>query len=188
VAVGAEGLEIRVSVWRYFLPHSRIANVFFASDRLIIEYADGRSTSLYVSAPKQRHELLVARIDEARRARERGGPSAEVPALDRSGRPMAAWREALRAMLSSATAYREQPIDRPTLVRVLMDVDAPAERRIAAAVALAPIGDEAERIRSVARVCAMQPLRVALERAADDTLDERTLDDAVLRERTARRL
>jgi hypothetical protein len=136
-----------------------------------------------------RCDALLASIDEARQAHANRDPAPELSALDRAGRPLSAWREALASLLEGTRAYREEPIDRRTLVRVLADVDVPAERRIAAAIALAPQGgDTAERIREAAAASASEPLRVALERAADGTIDDETVDQAVTHERTARRL
>jgi hypothetical protein len=64
---------------------------------------------------------------------------------------------------------------------VVKDGDAPPGRRIGAALALGSSGhpEAREKIRAAAEACASQGVRVALERAAEDDLDDATLERAL---------
>lgn len=186
VTVGAEGLDLRVSIWRHALPYRDLVNVRLADDHLLVfTYRNGRKSTLYASVPRAESEALILRIEDAQRVYASRDASTDTVVLDRSGRSTEAWRSALRALLTGTRSYRDAHLDRDSLVRVLEDPDAPAERRIGAALALREQGGEpVERIRAVAQVCASEPLRVALERAAETTLDDATIDAAVAHERT----
>lgn len=188
VTVGADGLDLRVSVWRYFIPYRSLASVRLADDHLLVfTYRDGRARTLYASVPRAESEALSLRVEEAMRIFAVRGSSGDAGVLDRAGRKMDPWRSVLRALLAGSRSYRESHLDRDALIRVLEDTDAPAERRIGAALALSETaGGPVERVRAAARICASEPLRVALERAAETTLDDATVDAAVAHERNQR--
>ncbi|MEI8256461.1 MAG: hypothetical protein WCJ30_12375 [Deltaproteobacteria bacterium] len=191
VTVGAEGLDLRVSVWRYFIPYRTLRAVHLVQDNLVVfTYTDGRQRSLYASVPRAESDALILRIDDARRVYAgQASRGDDAGTLLRAGRPVSTWRADLRAQLDAARSYRDAHLDRDALRRVLEDPDAPAERRIGAALALSdPCGDPADHVRVVAARCASEPLRVALERVASTTLDDAAVDAAIDHERTQRRL
>jgi hypothetical protein len=115
------------------------------------------------------------RLDDARKAWEAGSEAEGALAqLDRGGRSASAWRAAMRALLAAPENYREQAVTRDALVEVLESPGAPAERRVGAALALAGADDPETRtrIRVAAGACADERLRIALELAASDGLDD----------------
>ena len=187
VTVGAEGLRIRVGIRHYFIPYNCLAGVRFESSRLVLEYIDRRTVSLRAAAPRAQCDALVVLIDKACQGYANRELAPDFAALNRSGRPLVAWRQALGSLVGAST-YRVEVIEHRTLVRILADVGLPAERRIAAAIALAHGGDATEQIRAAASACASKPMQVALERAADETIDDATIEQAISYERTPRLL
>ncbi len=115
-------------------------------------------------------------------ARIRAGMTAaagEIPPtlalLDRQGRTLPVWREALRA-LGAGGVYRAMALSVDDLGRAMTDPRVPAERRIGAALALSAADPEARtRIRVAAEASASDTVRVALEQIARDALDEGAL-------------
>jgi hypothetical protein len=99
----------------------------------------------------------------------RGGRSP----LARAGRPLEAWKRAL-----VSPDYRAAAISTEEAAQVLVAGGAPLDERIGAALVLARSGD-AERVRVAAAACVDRRVRVALERAAEDRLDEATLEAAL---------
>lgn len=95
----------------------------------------------------------------------------------RDGRALEAWRSELLA-----SDYRAAEITRDAAAQILRSATSTADERIGAALILAgrAEGDEKTeahaRIRVAAASCVDRRLRVALERVAEDTLDEATLD------------
>jgi hypothetical protein len=188
--VGADGIIVRQNFSSTFVPFGRIASIdpgppergrrVAPAAPLVLRLTDGSEVRA-----RTRHLMgdpraeLLARIADARRAWEAGGASGSALAqLDRNGRSPGAWRTAMRALLATPEDYRAQAITRDALVEVLESPAAPAERRVAAALALAGTDDEGARprIRIAAQACADTDLREALEHAAEDDLDDETID------------
>jgi hypothetical protein len=94
---------------------------------------------------------------------------------------VAAWREALGAMRAQADSYRSATLGRDDLLAVVESPAAPLERRLGAALALAPTSDDEgrSRIRAAARACADPLMRVALEKLADGDDDDAALEEAL---------
>jgi hypothetical protein len=194
--VGADGIIVRQNLSSTFIPFGRIASIDpgppEAAGRrvpggapIVLLLTDGSEVRA-----RTRHLMgdpraeLLARIADARRAWEAGGASGSALAeLDRNGRSLGAWRAAMRALLATPEGYRAQAITRDALVEVLESPAAPAERRVAAALALASSDDEGARprIRIAAQACADTDLREALEHAAEDALDDETIDRMLTR-------
>jgi hypothetical protein len=115
------------------------------------------------------------------------GADARYAVLDREGRSQEAWRAALRTLLT-AESYRGVSVTREDLLRVLEDPRGPAQRRIAAALALADAPDALTVIRArTAAEGAEGKVRVALTGALDGALEERDIDAALDDERSGRR-
>ena len=106
-----------------------------------------------------------------------GAPDGGRSPLARAGRPLEAWK---RALLSPD--YRAAAISTDEAARVLTAGGASKDERLGAALVLARAG-EAERVRVVASACVDRRVRVALEQAAADRLDDPTLE-AVADERS----
>lgn len=124
---------------------------------------------------------LARRIEEARAAFDaRSAMRAEL--LARQGRPLDAWRDAIRK-LAVADGYRDG-IGRDDLLAIVEDPSALPDERVAAASALGALPDEPRvRTRLAAAIATtVEPkLRVALERAVDGVIDEGALDAAIAR-------
>lgn len=114
----------------------------------------------------------------------RPAPEARLARLERNGRSLDAWRAALAALLRGGEGFRDASVTRDDLVGLLDDVDAPVERRIAAAIALVE-GDDADALELVERAerdADDRALRHAFESVRRRTLDEPTLARAIERD------
>lgn len=178
VVVGTDGISLKRAALRRFIPHAAIASVSARDGAARLTLRDDTDISLGSTADGAHALALVEHIKRA--ARTTGSPdtAARAEALDRRGRPLAEWRTELQRILKTAGDYRAAVLDRADLTAVLEDPDAPAERRIGAALALGPADDgaAAERIRVAAGACADERVRVALEDVAagkpsDDTIE-----------------
>lgn len=126
---------------------------------------------------------LAKRIEQAKAAYEsRSAMRAEL--LARQGRPLDAWRDAIRRLVT-VDGYRDG-LARDDLLSIVEDPSALPDERVAAASALSAVPDE-PRVRarlSAAIATTVDPkLRVALERAVDGVIDEDALDAAIARHR-----
>ncbi len=183
ITIGADGVSIRRALRTRFIPFGRINSV--TNDPLeILLVLDGGGLERIPLAELaiEPRRALFTRIEEARLAsRHRVTPPAVAEVLDRNGRSIAEWRSTLSAMLRGSESYRTVALQRTDLLRVLGDPAAPSERRIGAALALAADGSDEgrSRVRVVAEACASEPLRMALNRAADGALEPAELEAAV---------
>ena len=134
-----------------------------------------------------RREALFERIEQAMQARGQSRVSqVQLAQLDRQRRTLPAWRKDLRALLAvEGSGYRGAALGSDQLAEVVEDAGAPAERRVAAAIALSSKGDpEARRrVRVAVEACADQDLRAALEHAAEGELEEAELSRVVKQRR-----
>ncbi len=130
-----------------------------------------------------RREALFERIEQAMAARGRSKVSqVQLAQLDRQRRTLPAWRRDLRALLAvEGSGYRGAALGSDQLAEVVEDAGAPAERRVAAAIALSSKGDpEARRrVRIAVEACADEDLRAALEHAAEGEIEEAELSRVV---------
>ncbi|WP_437738406.1 hypothetical protein [Sorangium sp. So ce1335] len=192
--VGTDGVTIQGIATRRLIPITQLAGARADARGVWLDHVDGTSTLLpTVARMTARHgaaplahlgadtRVLLARVQEVLASRGRAGASARLGALDRKGRSFEDWRGALGGLARGGAgggSYRDTALEVDDLARVLEDGAAPAERRIAAAVALAGSGDPAlkRRVRIAAGACADQALRDAIERAAEEELEERDVD------------
>lgn len=109
---------------------------------------------------------------------------AALSVLDREGRSTEDWRRALKSTLVETGYRRVPPLSPDQLIEVAKDENAAFERRIGAALALSERSDE--HLRSRLRICvdsiAFEPLRIAMERAAEGDLNDDVLEEAIARE------
>ena len=194
VVVGADGFTIEGAKKR-FVPFAGLASVSVAVGArhgLALRWADGRSEriDLYrLETPwrGERVQAIVARIRAAMAARAsaEGAPEALRAALDRNGRTVGAWRDAIAGEVRRGAGYRSATAGPEDLGRILEGADTPADRRIGAALALAASKDPeaAPKIRVAAAACAEPRVRVALEKvaegAAEGALDEEAIEEAL---------
>ncbi|XXY50107.1 hypothetical protein WME91_03020 [Sorangium sp. So ce269] len=190
--VGTDGISLRSFRARRFVPYSSVAAVRADGRGVWLDQRSGPplllatvprlSRRLLASMPKGARlgaatEVLLHRLQESMAvAAPSDASAARFADLDRRGRPIDAWRVALEALVRGATGvgqYRRASVTEDDIVRVLDDVAAPPERRIAAAMALTASDDPAVRgrVRIAASACANEALRHALERAAEGELE-----------------
>lgn len=191
VVVGADGVIVEHGFRKRFVPHDRLASVEVKKGNVELLLTDGarvRARGNHLTAEQQGE--LRTRIEAALAASRRGALAAESLArLDRGGRPLAAWRTALQALLADNGSYRAPPLSRDQLFDVLESAAAPAERRLAAALSLQAVGGDEEvgaRIRVAAEACANARVRIALTRVAEGEIDDSTIEAAIAEDEAAR--
>ncbi|MFO0645901.1 MAG: hypothetical protein U0326_06660 [Polyangiales bacterium] len=180
ITVGADGVSWKRGFSRGFIAHRDLASVeaWHGNDVVLRK----RSGELVLITHSRRDPARTAGMVEMIRgamARAQGGPSAAFELLDRGGRSLDLWRDALKALISGR-AYRDVTLTRDDLSRALDDPEATPERRVGAALALAATGEpEAiERVRVAADACASDALREALRGIARDEVDEAAIAKA----------
>lgn len=182
VQVGTDGVSVRSGLGAWFASFDDITQVTQQGYRLVLHLRDGSTKviSALGSSAARRQALgdrIAAGVLEAHAPRDL---SARLTALDRNGRTIEAWSAALREVLNDRDAYRYTGLTREELTAALNDPHATPDRRIGAAYALshADKGDAGARVRVVVDTIAHEPVRVALARAAEGTLDEETVSAA----------
>ncbi len=199
VVVGADGVYVRWLWQKRFIPIEEIASVSVVEGDyafngypiyvrmklksgpdvdLFVQFGrklGGRSTKLG-QFTRMRAEILAERISEALTGGGKGSSSVlewDASLLAQGERAIEEWVGALRGIAAKTATFREPGAIMDQLWTVLEDVQAPAEKRAAAAVALSPHLDEGgrERVRLAAQATVAPKLRIALEAAADDDDD-----------------
>lgn len=175
--VGADGVSFRRVRRSLFIPYDSVTGVARHPRGVRVSRREGPAVVLPTPAEAER-EVLYERILQAMAARDEGALAhPDLERLDRRGRPFAVWRAELRKLLQEQADYRRARLTPADLARVIEDAGAPAERRIAAAVALADAEPEEarRRVRIAVDACADDDLRRALESAAEGEIDEASL-------------
>lgn len=185
IVIGTDGVVVPRAFGTTFVAHDQISEVISTVGAVVLRIRGEKPVRLPTGsryggrvprAQESVHTALRNRLAEAQEAGRRGsseGARLGDLALDRGGRSLAVWREHLRGLTSTAS-YRRPGVVNEEIASVLEDAGAPPHLRVAAAMALAPIGDAAIRLRiaGVVRTCADDHLRVALEAAVVDELTE----------------
>ena len=181
--VGADGITLNRLFQKRFVPHAEIESVAQTSYGVRVT-TRGQPLDLpmktFVSDRSQSSAALITRIDEAREASHRSFDVAALELLDRRGRTVSAWREALARITHRSGDYRSSVLESADLAHVIEDASAPPERRIGAALALASLPGDPElkqRVRVAAQASANAPVRIALEKALSGKLDDGDLED-----------
>lgn len=182
VVVGRDGVSVHAGLRPWYLAFDQIERVHLRGREVVLVTRDGRSRSINAlgtgaSRREALYERIVAGVADANGPRDL---SARLTALDRNGRTVEAWREALAALVRSRDDYRSAVLTRDEICAALDDPHAAPERRIGAAFALAAAdrADAGARVRVVVDTVAHAPVRVALARAAEGELDDAALTAA----------
>ncbi len=187
LVVGADGVELRGPWRRRFIPYASLEDLGWERQtRTLTLREPGRQHWSYTTRVTgtsiiEVDEAANAFLDAVSRARalyERRRHETELANLLKKGaRSMQAWRESLRQFAEGGAAYRAQALGLAEVAQMLDDASADAEVRLGAAMALRASRptEEPTRIRVAAEACANPAMRAALERVADDTLDEDAL-------------
>lgn len=181
IRVGVDGVSIRRRGKERRWPVPAIARVDAADDALVITDKSGTDERIRVGpsaarAARDRIRGLVASASSL--APERAGLLDELLSA-RDGR-----RERLSKLLSSAGEYRAAAWSADDLVALVADPRVSRRKRVGAAWALGLGGGDADKHRArVASARIGQPeLRVAVERALDDRLAEREIEELAAEE------
>lgn len=183
VVVGTDGLSIRGAFRRRFIPYSAIEEAELSlSSALTLKLRSGEHVAIRAEDFRSRR-ALCDRIHEAMRANDSLSTDglADLELLEPRGLTLSAWREALRALVNRRGAYRRASISDDALLSVVTDPEAAPGMRVGAALALRMSGHEeaGAKIRVAAEACANEGMRAALSGAAEDELDEATLERAL---------
>jgi hypothetical protein len=181
LVAGLDGVHVVAARSAYF-PYSSIKSVRHSgahSHRLVIETTSERVQLSCSDSSAEEVAALVQRIEQGRAAAIAAhGPRLDL--LDRRGRTLDEWRAVLRDLALAGRGFRGAALSEDDLADVLADPDAPLERRVAAAFALRSRGgDTSERIRVAAATTAEPRVRVALEAAAADEIDDHAIERAL---------
>lgn len=175
VVLGQDGVRVHRGPWQRFIAYRDIAQVFSHGASVTLELRSGKRVELpTVGQDDAQQRALVERI-EAGRTASAVGTAASSHALERRGRSLDEWRDALSALAASEGGFRVEPLSRDALEREMNDVASAPERRVGAAIALRSLDDGAPRVRVAAETCADRDMRAALEAVSNDALDEETL-------------
>lgn len=149
--------------------------------RLELVFRDGRREKVLLDPEDVSiRAAVLARLETARAgaaARPEGQRLAEL--LANAGKSFADLRAMAARLLVSSVGFRDATVTETEVAALLDDPQATAEQRIAAAIALAARdGSGRARVRVAAESCASPKLRVALDAAAEGTLDDAMLEEA----------
>lgn len=168
VTIGLDGLRVVTLVGARFIPWAAVTGVAVEGRALRATLASGEAVHLGVAGggASSRAEAMRSRIEEARSQAATADPRHEA-ATARQGRTEAQWREAMAALVGSAS-YRDEPVSEDDLEAVLRAGTASAEQREGAALALMAVDParNATRVRIAASSLADEPTREALEAIA----------------------
>jgi len=196
VTVGDDGFAIQHLGCERFVPWAHVSDLDWDELGVRVTLIDGEEVALPVlsaamvrdvrdasvaRAIHQRdalHERLRSGLDGW--ARRRAVDDAMESLLDRQGRSLDDWRASVRQLAEHFDGYRGVHLDERLVARVLDDPSAPIDRRIAAVWALRERNEAwvFTRVRVAVDAVACESVREALTRAADDYLDEDTLERA----------
>ncbi len=188
LVVGADGVEIEGPFRKRFFPRKEIFGVEKIRDHVSILLRGRGDDVREVKLPVEsfdRGEAVLRHIRGALESEtEEVGAAAAV--LARGGDSIAAWRERLRKLVAPAEGYRNRTVPVDTLLKTAGDVDAAAELRIGAALAIAQSGDEdaRRRLRIATEAIANEPVRLALEAAAESEAEDEAIAEAFARAET----
>jgi len=124
---------------------------------------------------------LAARIHQAKAARAAFADSKPLDSLARGSDPIPEWRRRVLSLLERPSSYRQASITPEDLAHVARNPEAPAEQRIAAALAIGRTNDPTLRkeVRIAADACVHPRLRIALRQALKETPEETAILEAL---------
>lgn len=184
IQIGADGVVLQGPFRKRFFRHDEILHarptmrVAVALERSVeIRLTNGR-TYWFPASSSAEAQAVCDRIQAARTATNEQERARLLDVLARAGRPVPEWRRALESLVGAA-GYRSAGHDIEAVMRIVEDVAAPLEQRIAAALAARPQGGEEakKRIRIAAEACVEPRVRVALEKASAGALEDDALEE-----------
>lgn len=180
VLLGVDGISVLTGRRPRFVPWREVRSARLVRFDVVLTLRAGEALRIPVSAPDPARDRALLDAIRAEIARQPERPAAPVAALERGGRPVDQWRDALRALATSPAAYRGAPVEREDLERAVAARDAEAEQRVGAAIALAALSEDGRtRVRIAAEASADLPLRDALVDIAEERWVPATIRRAV---------
>ncbi|MFO0556265.1 MAG: hypothetical protein U0271_48255 [Polyangiaceae bacterium] len=182
LTIGSDGLLVQRALTSQFVPFADLQRVTPAAQEVTLHVSGGRRLRLHARHLTQKSsEQLMRRIDLAHTAwSSGGGEEAALASLERGGRSLAEWRDAMRDAIRGG-GYRDTSLQRDEVVGVLESHGASDARRLGAALALVATGDDTDRVRvaKTAEACANPRLRVAFDRIAAKSTTDAELEAAL---------
>lgn len=186
VLAAVDGLRVTSAFRDLFIPYEKIIKVVARPSSLFVHLRDGEVR--VVLAPGAERETLEA---IAELANQRRGVAAKYRSAVPEWQPgtVRRWREAIVRRVEGG-GYREASLSARELGAALEQPGVSKQVRVAAAIALASTGGEAERarVRAAAATMADAQTRVALERIAEGEADLASVEAALAEPRWRRRV
>ena len=172
--VGGEGARVRVGTTRAAAQKLEAAIHVARADR-----SEARSSSKKV--PRKKREAEIVTPPPPLEPALPPPNEAALSALDRGGRSLEAWSDALHAVFANVGYRQSPPLPPEELLQVVTDLRISAERRIGAALALSLRGDQElrARLRIASGEMETPALRIAVERVADGCFGDDGLEEAL---------
>jgi hypothetical protein len=168
IVIGADGVLVRNGLLERFIPFQDVAEII----DLTLVTTRGKRVKVTVTGKPADRAAAAHRLREAfQRFKER--ELAGDLRLAQGERPFDTWIDALKRQAHDPGAFRRAGTSPETLARIVENPAAATEQRVGAAVALSSLGEDAKRrVRIAAQASVNEELRVALEAAADEELDD----------------
>jgi hypothetical protein len=184
VVVGVDGIRVEGVLRPKFIPYGAIleCRIVESAGYFALFVHAGERTHLLPLIGQSASEVgaLARRVDEGRARHRAAAGVRDLSVLDRAGMTFPAWREAVRRASLASGGFRAAALETRDFEEVLRDPAAPLERRVGAALALREAGGEAlDKIRIAASTSAEPRVRIALEAAAEEEIDEPALEGAL---------
>lgn len=182
LTVGLDAVEARSRRGQQTIRLDDIRDVTATDTELVVTTKDGSVHRMFADFDDAAmRPALLARIREARAvaASKKSGDSVAAALLARGEQSVGDWRRQAASILTAATGFRAAAVEASELASVLEDASAPAEQRIAAAIALGADPENRPRIRVAADASASPQLRVALDALAEGETDDAVLERAL---------
>lgn len=191
VTVGLDAVVVKGPFRRRVIPWSRIDRIDTAAEgvTLVLAPPPGSAPGAGSKLVRLRSpgtavpgRALASRLEEAHRLRALVVEDQVASRLARAGRPLKDWRAAVVSLLQGQTGvYRSAAVRVEALRAIAESPAAPAEQRLAAAMAIGAAGDGAARasVRISAGGVVSRRLRVALREALRPDPDETAIEEAL---------
>ena len=176
LTIGAEGFQVRRALTSRFYPFSKLVDLAPAHRKLGIVLDDGKTREVPTSGPIEA-QIVSSLLKAARDRAATSAPERALTMLDRGGRELAKWKKDVRDFVSDA-GYRDPGVTTEELVRVASAPLEPPDRRVAAALVLSRVADDADRqrVRVAVDACANDAMKRVLTIALEEAeIDERAL-------------
>jgi hypothetical protein len=179
--IGLDGIEASSPSGRTFVRFANVRELRAEHAAVLVETHDGHRHRCLADLPSHLDGALFERASAglvAARARTVARRPEEA-LLERGDHSFAEWKRRASEAIETAAAFRRTPLDVDDLRAILADPTAPAERRLAAAIAVSRRASQPDDVRMAAQSTASPRMRVALEEIAEGEASERSVAAAL---------